>query len=77
MRRHWTPDEAYFAKLPKPLLVDALQAMGSRETGLETCKKGDLVPMAVRRAKASGWLPESVRFEVVPTFGKDVHALAA
>ncbi|NNU17534.1 ParB N-terminal domain-containing protein [Parvularcula sp. ZS-1/3] len=62
LRQHWTPDEAYFQKLSRPALADALREMGSRETGLESCKKADLVPMAVRRAKSSGWLPESVRF---------------
>ncbi|MCQ8186506.1 hypothetical protein [Parvularcula maris] len=62
LRRHWTPDEAYFQKLSRPAVAEALAEMGSQETGLERAKKADLVPMAARRAKASGWLPESVRF---------------
>ncbi|NNU17073.1 ParB N-terminal domain-containing protein [Parvularcula sp. ZS-1/3] len=61
-RDHLPLDADYFAKLPKKAIVTALREMGSTEAGLETGKKGDLVPMAARRAKQSGWLPEAVRF---------------
>ncbi|WP_031556088.1 ParB/RepB/Spo0J family partition protein [Parvularcula oceani] len=77
LRRHWTPDEAYFAKLSRPALAEVLREMGSRESGLESVKKADLVPMAVRRAKASGWLPESVAFAQGPAPEAEADALAA
>lgn len=61
-REHLSFDADIFAKLPKTALVKALREMGSTEAGLESAKKGDLVPLAARRAKESGWLPEPVRF---------------
>jgi hypothetical protein len=61
-REHLPLGTDTFAKLPKTALVKALREMGSTEAGLESAKKGDLVPMAARRAKESGWLPEPVRF---------------
>lgn len=59
--RHWSPDEAFFKKLPKPVLIEALAEMGRKDTGLDKAKKGDLVPMAVRLAKQTGWIPEPLQ----------------
>ncbi len=59
--RHWTPDEAFFRKLSKAALIEALAEMGQNTNGLTKAKKGDLVPMAVRCAKDTGWLPEPIR----------------
>ena len=60
--RHWVPDEAFFKKLPKPNLIEALSEMGHNDPGYVKAKKGDLVPLAVRSAKETGWLPEPMRF---------------
>lgn len=59
--QHWSPDEAFFKKLGKPALIDALNEMGRDTSGLAKAKKGDLVPMAVRAASDTGWLPEPIR----------------
>jgi len=59
--RHWSPDEDFFKKLPKSVLLEALAEMGRQDTGLSKAKKGDLVPMAVRLAKETGWIPEPLQ----------------
>ncbi|MEL6278267.1 MAG: ParB N-terminal domain-containing protein [Pseudomonadota bacterium] len=64
--RHWTPDAAFFTKMPRAALLAALKEMGREDASLEKAKKADLADLAARHALSCGWLPEPIRFVHAP-----------
>ncbi len=59
----WRPDEAFFARLNKAQLLEAItEACGEAEASKHTDKKkGDVVAAAGRLVPQTGWLPETLR----------------
>jgi ParB family chromosome partitioning protein len=55
--------DALFADWPKAALVAAVKEMDGEEAAAQAAKakKGNLVALVAERAKATGWLPESLR----------------
>ncbi len=52
----WTPDEAFLKRGTREALEDGLVACGEKAPA--TAKKGDLVKLLAKAAKAKGWVPK-------------------
>lgn len=61
MRKHWSPNASYFAKLKKSEILFILKEQGEDVTDLANLKRGELAIEAARRLADTGWLPPTLR----------------